>query len=148
MMIISTTIFAGSIYFLNIMFFVYPSVWDLLAHLKILQWKLLRELATVKDGTVQFEVPEDIRSQSLDFGAGVAYSDGITEEDGVAKDYHVTPLEIVMLIVGTRGDVQPFVAIGKCLQVIHIFFFFKVSLQSTSIRIYLILHINLNEIVV
>ena len=122
--------FFGKIYFFfsNITFFIYPSVWDLLAHLKILQWKLFRELATVKDGTVQFEVPEDIKSQSLDFGAGVAYSDGITEEDGNTIDYNVAPLQIVMLIVGTRGDVQPFVAIGKCLQVINIFVFCKIFL--------------------
>jgi sterol 3beta-glucosyltransferase len=29
----------------------------------------------------------------------------------------IPPLQIAMLIVGTRGDVQPFVAIGKHLQV-------------------------------
>ena len=29
----------------------------------------------------------------------------------------IEPLQIVMLIVGTRGDVQPFVAMGKRLQV-------------------------------
>ena len=75
--------------------------------------KLLRELATVKDGTVRFEVPEDVKSQSLDFGAGGAYNDVIIEEHVDAIDNHITPLQIVMLIVGTQGDVQPFVAIGK-----------------------------------
>jgi len=30
---------------------------------------------------------------------------------------HMPPMQIVMLIVGTRGDVQPFIAIGKRLQV-------------------------------
>ena len=86
----------------------------------------MRELATVKDGTVRFEVPEDMKSQSLDFGAGGAYNDNIIEEHVDAIDNHVPPLQIVMLIVGTRGDVQPFVAIGKGLQVIHSFlsFFF------------------------
>lgn len=29
----------------------------------------------------------------------------------------IKPLQIVMLIVGTRGDVQPFIAMGKRLQV-------------------------------
>ena len=93
----------------------------------------MRELATVKDGTVRFEVPEDMKSQSLDFGAGGAYNDNIIEEHVDAIDNHVPPLQIVMLIVGTRGDVQPFVAIGKGLQVIHSFlsfFFFKSFLQA------------------
>ena len=67
--------------------------------------KLLRELATVKNGTVRFEVPEDIKSQSLDFGVGCAYNDIIIEEHVDAIDNHVPPLQIVMLIVGTRGDV-------------------------------------------
>lgn len=30
---------------------------------------------------------------------------------------YIPPMQIVMLIVGTRGDVQPFIAIGKRLQV-------------------------------
>ncbi|XP_031249814.1 sterol 3-beta-glucosyltransferase UGT80A2-like isoform X3 [Pistacia vera] len=80
--------------------------------------KCLKEFATVKtDGTVQFEVPGDIKPQSLDFGTGVVYngsSDKETAEATAVQD--VPPLQIVMLIVGTRGDVQPFVAIGKRLQ--------------------------------
>ncbi|KAF3452428.1 hypothetical protein FNV43_RR02861 [Rhamnella rubrinervis] len=84
---------------------------------KKLKW--LRRVASVQDdGTVQFDVPDDIKPQSLDFGTGVIY-------DGTADEVHVDtndiiqdipPLQIVMLIVGTRGDVQPFVAIGKRLQ--------------------------------
>lgn len=31
---------------------------------------------------------------------------------------YIPPLQIVMFIVGTHGDVQPFIAIGKRLQVI------------------------------
>ncbi|KAJ0080286.1 hypothetical protein Patl1_24368 [Pistacia atlantica] len=80
--------------------------------------KCLKQFATVKtDGTVQFEVPGDIKPQSLDFGTGVVYngsSDKETAEATAVQD--IPPLQIVMLIVGTRGDVQPFVAIGKRLQ--------------------------------
>ncbi|CAN1246665.1 Sterol 3-beta-glucosyltransferase UGT80A2 [Linum grandiflorum] len=80
--------------------------------------KLVNRVATVKDdGTVQFDVPVDIKPQSLDFGTGVVYhdaGDGECVDTAALKD--IPPLQIVMLIVGTRGDVQPFVAIGKRLQ--------------------------------
>lgn len=39
------------------------------------------------------------------------------------------PLQIVMLIVGTRGDVQPFIAIGKRLQVRSEFFLTKLAFK-------------------
>ncbi|POO03020.1 UDP-glucuronosyl/UDP-glucosyltransferase [Trema orientale] len=82
--------------------------------------KFLKRVATVKDdGTVQFDVPGDIKPQSPDFGNGVVY-DGTVDEEHAEKpeleDLHLPPLQIVMLIVGTRGDVQPFIAIGKRLQ--------------------------------
>uniref|UniRef100_A0A2P2JT72 sterol 3beta-glucosyltransferase n=3 Tax=Rhizophora mucronata TaxID=61149 RepID=A0A2P2JT72_RHIMU len=79
--------------------------------------KLFHRLATVKDdGTVQFEVPGDIKPQSLDNGTGIVEA---TDEEHLdaASVKDIPPLQIVMLIVGTRGDVQPFVAIGKRLQV-------------------------------
>lgn len=75
-----------------------------------------------EDGTVQFEVPGDIEPQSLIFGAGVVYDEG-TDAEPVEEVQNIPPLQIVMLIVGTRGDVQPFVAIGKRLQVIIISWF-------------------------
>ncbi|KAL1542548.1 sterol 3beta-glucosyltransferase [Salvia divinorum] len=79
--------------------------------------KMLNRLATVqKDGTVKLDVPGDIRvsNQHLDYGTKETYcGDGDKEaEDAIS----LPPLQIVMLIVGTRGDVQPFVAIGKRLQ--------------------------------
>ncbi|KAJ9552854.1 hypothetical protein OSB04_016899, partial [Centaurea solstitialis] len=80
--------------------------------------KWLKRVASVRaDGAVQFEIPDEIKSQTLDLGTTVAIS-GATEDE----DFDTTnipdfpPLQIVMLIVGTRGDVQPFVAIGKRLQ--------------------------------
>lgn len=93
-----------------------------------MQLKWLKRVATVKDdGTVQFDVPGDIKPRSTDFGTGVVYGGNVGEEHGEApemeapemEDMHLPPLQIVMLIVGTRGDVQPFIAIGKRFQVIH-----------------------------
>lgn len=80
--------------------------------------KLLNRFASVQDdGTVQFEVPGDVKPQALDFGTGVIYGGSREEESTGAGDIQdLPPLQIVMLIVGTRGDVQPFVAIGKHLQ--------------------------------
>ncbi|XP_030529578.1 sterol 3-beta-glucosyltransferase UGT80A2-like isoform X2 [Rhodamnia argentea] len=82
---------------------------------KKLQW--LNQVATVKtDGTVQLEVSLDIKPQNLDFEPEFP-SIGPTDEDpGMADIQDLPPLQIVMLIVGTRGDVQPFVAIGKRFQ--------------------------------
>ncbi|KAJ0796196.1 putative sterol 3-beta-glucosyltransferase [Helianthus annuus] len=81
---------------------------------KKLKW--LNRLASVQtDGTVQFEVPDEVKPQNLDLGVDTT---GASED----HDFDATtipefpPLQIVMLIVGTRGDVQPFVAIGKRLQ--------------------------------
>lgn len=87
-----------------------------------LQW--LNQVATVKtDGTVQLEVPLDVKPQNLDFESEFP-SIGPTDEDpGTADIQDFPPLQIVMLIVGTRGDIQPFVAIGKCLQVMMIYDF-------------------------
>ncbi|KAF5795580.1 putative sterol 3-beta-glucosyltransferase [Helianthus annuus] len=83
---------------------------------KKLKW--LNRLASVQtDGTVQFEIPDEVKPQNLDFGTKVD-TPGASED----HDFDATtipdfpPLQIVMLIVGTRGDVQPFVAIGKRLQ--------------------------------
>lgn len=77
-------------------------------------------MAQVKDdGTVQLDVPGDIKSQNLDFGTGVVFEEKVDEEGAeITELEHIPPLQIVMLIVGTRGDVQPFVAIGKRLQVL------------------------------
>ncbi|XP_018826962.1 sterol 3-beta-glucosyltransferase UGT80A2-like [Juglans regia] len=80
---------------------------------KKLKW--LKQVAMVKkDGTVQFEIPGNIKSQSFDFCTGVV--PGTAADTEPSEVQNIPPLQIVMLIVGTRGDVQPFVAIGKCLQ--------------------------------
>lgn len=83
---------------------------------------MLNRLATIQnDGTVILDVPGSISAsdQPLDFGTGEAYGEDEDKEIGDSEDaVLLPPLQIVMLIVGTRGDVQPFVAIGKRLQVL------------------------------
>lgn len=82
------------------------------------QLKLLNRIATVKDdGTVEFDVPIDVEPEAL--GARSKHVNNVIDDSvGRATDLdYIPPLNIVMLIVGTRGDVQPFVAIGKRLQV-------------------------------
>ncbi|KAK8573321.1 hypothetical protein V6N13_100123 [Hibiscus sabdariffa] len=78
--------------------------------------KLLNRIATVKDdGTVEFEVP-DVDPHVLAGGSRDTHAE-VAEEESLETDVqYIPPLQIVMLIVGTRGDVQPFVAIGKRLQ--------------------------------
>lgn len=81
------------------------------------QLKLLNRIATVKDdGTVYFDVPVDVEPEAL--GARPKHVNNVVDDSVSVTDLHyIPPLNIVMLIVGTRGDVQPFVAIGKRLQV-------------------------------
>ncbi|XP_015570476.1 sterol 3-beta-glucosyltransferase UGT80A2 isoform X2 [Ricinus communis] len=80
--------------------------------------KLFHRFANLKDdGTIQLEVPEDIKPQSLDIIPGAVHTECIDEEPfDTAELRDIPPLQIVILIVGTRGDVQPFIAIGKRLQ--------------------------------
>lgn len=69
------------------------------------------------DGTVEFEIPGDVGSP-LGIGPNEVSHVTIEEEPVDPTDLQdIPPLQIVMLIVGTRGDVQPFIAIGKRLQV-------------------------------
>ncbi|XP_048430006.1 sterol 3-beta-glucosyltransferase UGT80A2-like [Pyrus x bretschneideri] len=79
--------------------------------------KLLNRIATVKDdGTVEFEVPADVEPQYLGERCRTAPT-GADDETLDTEDLQdIRPMQIVMLIVGTRGDVQPFIAIGKRLQ--------------------------------
>ncbi|KAG0454385.1 hypothetical protein HPP92_025689, partial [Vanilla planifolia] len=80
--------------------------------------KMLNRIATVKDdGTVEVQVPSDIERAALDFKLEYPVAETVDEVPLEANDIpYVPPLQIVILIVGTRGDVQPFVAIGKRLQ--------------------------------
>lgn len=80
--------------------------------------KLLNRIATVKDdGSVEFEVLGDIEPQALNIRSEDVYKGAVDDENLDSTDLQcIPPLQIVMLIVGTRGDVQPFIAIGKRLQ--------------------------------
>jgi sterol 3beta-glucosyltransferase len=76
-------------------------------------------MATLKDdGTVVVDIPTNLEAASLDLPLedhpNVAF--GGEPLDSSDLQYR-PPMQIVMLIVGTRGDVQPFIAIGKRLQV-------------------------------
>ncbi|XP_034691019.1 sterol 3-beta-glucosyltransferase UGT80A2 isoform X3 [Vitis riparia] len=77
-----------------------------------------RRIATVKDdGSVEFEVLGDIEPQALNIRSEDVYKGAVDDENLDSTDLQcIPPLQIVMLIVGTRGDVQPFIAIGKRLQ--------------------------------
>jgi hypothetical protein len=85
-----------------------------------MQLKMLNRIATVKDdGTVVVDVPSSLESATAG-GTEDAYTEVLVDNslDGADIPYR-PPMQIVILIVGTRGDVQPFVAIGKRLQVSH-----------------------------
>jgi len=80
--------------------------------------KMLNRIATVKDdGTVVVDVPSGLEEPTIVGGTEDIYAEATVEEalDGTEIPYR-PPMQIVILIVGTRGDVQPFVAIGKRLQ--------------------------------
>ncbi|KAL9297024.1 hypothetical protein ACSQ67_022920 [Phaseolus vulgaris] len=82
---------------------------------KKVQW-IHRASVLKDDGTVEIKVP----------GAGSSIHEhdvkGDEPHNELGDEIHsqdippIKPLQIVMLIVGTRGDVQPFVAMGKRLQ--------------------------------
>lgn len=84
---------------------------------KKLKW-LNRHAIVKDDGVVHFEVPEDSKPHTFDFRTGDV-SNGAGRDiriDETIAIQDLPPLQIAMLIVGTRGDVQPFIAIGKRLQ--------------------------------
>ncbi|KAJ6821554.1 sterol 3-beta-glucosyltransferase UGT80A2 [Iris pallida] len=80
--------------------------------------KMINQIATVKDdGTVEVQVPSNIEPAPFNVEYEDAHSDVVDEEPLESTDLqYIPPLQIVILIVGTRGDVQPFIAIGKRLQ--------------------------------
>lgn len=98
--------------------------------------ELLNRIATVKDdGTVEFEVPGDAEPHVFGGEPADVYPESVDEESLDATDLqYIPPLQIVILIVGTRGDVQPFIAIGK-------------KLQDYGHRVRLATHANFKEFV-
>ncbi|CAN1217811.1 Sterol 3-beta-glucosyltransferase UGT80A2 [Linum perenne] len=102
--------------------------------------KLFKRLSTIKeDGTIQFEVPGNIEPSSLELRS-FNYSEAPDDESVDTDDMRdIPPLQIVMLIVGTRGDVQPFIAIGIRLQ--------KSFMQEDGHRVRLATHVNFKDFV-
>ncbi|MQL71310.1 hypothetical protein Taro_003615 [Colocasia esculenta] len=98
--------------------------------------KMLNRIATVKgDGTVVFEVPSSVGTEEFDPGSEDVGNEAVDEDTVDMTDIqYMPPLQIVMLIVGTRGDVQPFIAIGK-------------QLQDYGHRVRLATHANFQEFV-
>ncbi|XP_020590271.1 sterol 3-beta-glucosyltransferase UGT80A2-like isoform X3 [Phalaenopsis equestris] len=80
--------------------------------------RMLKRIATVRDdGSVLVEIPSNIEPPSHDPDSEDVHYETVDEEFTIPCDnQYMPPLQIVILIVGTRGDVQPFVAIGKRLQ--------------------------------
>lgn len=73
------------------------------------------------DGTAELEVSRDIESQSVNVESEEIFSNVSNESFDTSGFQYIRPMQIVILIVGTRGDVQPFIPIGKRLQVIILF---------------------------
>ncbi|CAK9860985.1 unnamed protein product [Sphagnum jensenii] len=82
--------------------------------------KLMRKLTTVQqDGIVDFDIEGSPSLAQVLFESEtrdeIGQHDELGEEDEDELQ-SIPPLKIVMLIVGTRGDVQPFIGIGRKLQ--------------------------------
>lgn len=81
--------------------------------------KIIENLVKIKnDGTVEVDVDRGSKIAPTLFDLDVSDHLASDTEDDFEDPIEVIPsyLEIAMLIVGTRGDVQPFVAIGKRLR--------------------------------
>ncbi|MCO5561913.1 hypothetical protein L7F22_015538 [Adiantum nelumboides] len=80
------------------------------------QKKLMKKMCTLqKDGTVELDLARSARF-APDMFESEDWEDYYGTTEGEEDTKAIPPLQIAMLIVGTRGDVQPFVAIGKRLQ--------------------------------
>lgn len=78
------------------------------------------------DGTVEVDLDNSspAASELFDFHP-VEGPPIIFDDTGISDSKKVIPrLQIIMLVVGTRGDVQPFLAIAKRLQACLIFHHF------------------------
>lgn len=94
------------------------------------QQKLIVELVRIQnDGTVEVDIDSGTPVPELFEFQPTKGQSTITYEKSFADSFRSIPrLRIVILVVGTRGDVQPFLAMAKRLQVsFRIVFSFLVS---------------------
>ena len=82
------------------------------------QKKIIENLVKIKnDGTVEVDVDQSAQIVPNLFGLDIQTESDINQPCEVFRRAVPSYLNIAILIVGTRGDVQPFVAIGKRLKV-------------------------------
>jgi hypothetical protein len=96
-----------------------------------LHLQLFSRMATLRDdGTVHVNIPTNLEATSPDLPPeapnNVVMGREPLESSGLQ---HRPPMQIVMLIVA-RGDVQPFIAIGKRLQVGMLLIFYMLLCNS------------------
>ncbi|OEL38900.1 Sterol 3-beta-glucosyltransferase UGT80B1 [Dichanthelium oligosanthes] len=111
----------------------------------VLQIKIFEKLVTFQnDGTVEVDVTRSalVTSELSEIDA-FGYVPHAIEEvtPGITKS--VPKLKIAILVVGTRGDVQPFIALAKRLQENMVFFF----LQEFGHYVRLATHVNFRNFV-
>ena len=91
--------------------------------LGVWQKRLLKKITRIQeDGTLglDFEEDRELAASLFESEAQETPGDDDMEDEETESVDTIPPLRIVILVVGTRGDVQPFIAIGKKMQV---FFF-------------------------
>ncbi|XP_024530866.1 sterol 3-beta-glucosyltransferase UGT80A2 [Selaginella moellendorffii] len=93
--------------------------------------RLMRRLGSITDeGAVEINADKGLEFLP-DLDDYLVYEESAYQD---IEDKKILPLQIAMLIVGTRGDIQPFVAIGK-------------ELQKYGHRVRLATHVNFREFV-
>jgi hypothetical protein len=120
-----------------------PRVWDDLCYVNG-KWAMWRKILLQRQNTIlleQLRVCEiaklgglaigivDIDIQGSPWAVQEVFGlesrqEGGEQELGEDEDYDlqsIQPLKIVMLVIGTQGDVQPFIGIGRKWQVLKIF---------------------------
>lgn len=118
-----------------------------------LQKNIVENLVKIqKDGTVEVDVAQGVpvASELLELDTiGSASADVATNASDFSRS--IPKLSIVMLVVGTRGDVQPFVAFARrlqaCLTMIQKLLLFCLHARSFII-VLLVAHLSINNMIV
>ena len=97
-----------------------------------LQKELIVNLVKIQnDGTVEVDLAKNspVASELLELSSFEGAPCDIDDTFFVEVNKSIPRLKIAILVVGTRGDVQPFLAMAKRLQVFLSFFFMVNSLH-------------------